>query len=75
MAAEYGVADFLAKPVEFEHLKAQLRQLPGVPDWGSLSLDRMSVYSRPSIDPGPDEGQLSADCLDDLRFTPFAGIG
>ena len=30
-AAEYGAANFLAKPVEFEHLKAQLRQLPGVP--------------------------------------------
>jgi two-component system, response regulator, stage 0 sporulation protein F len=31
-AAEYGAADFLAKPVDFEHLKSQLRQLPGVPD-------------------------------------------
>src|ERR1700758_2633146 len=31
-AAEHGAADFLAKPVDFEHLKAQLRQLPGVPD-------------------------------------------
>jgi CheY-like chemotaxis protein len=31
-AAEYGAADFLAKPIDFEHLKAQLRQLPGVPD-------------------------------------------
>lgn len=31
-AASYGAADFLAKPVDFEHLKAQLRQLPGVPD-------------------------------------------
>ena len=31
-AAAYGVADFLAKPVDVEHLKAQLRQLPGVPD-------------------------------------------
>jgi DNA-binding response OmpR family regulator len=31
-AAEYGAADLLAKPVDFEHLKAQLRQLPGVPD-------------------------------------------
>ena len=31
-AAEYGAADFLTKPVDFEHLKAQLRQLPGVPD-------------------------------------------
>jgi CheY-like chemotaxis protein len=30
-AAEHGAADFLAKPVDFEHLKAQLRQLPGVP--------------------------------------------
>jgi two-component system, response regulator, stage 0 sporulation protein F len=31
-AAEYGAADFLAKPVDFERLKAQLRQLPGIPD-------------------------------------------
>ena len=31
-AAAYGAADFLAKPVDFEHLKAQLRQLPTVPD-------------------------------------------
>ena len=31
-AAEYGAADFLAKPVDFEPLKAQLRQLPGVRD-------------------------------------------
>jgi CheY-like chemotaxis protein len=31
-AAQHGAADFLAKPVDFEHLKAQLRQLPGVPD-------------------------------------------
>jgi CheY-like chemotaxis protein len=30
-AAAHGAADFLAKPVDFEHLKAQLRQLPGVP--------------------------------------------
>jgi two-component system, response regulator, stage 0 sporulation protein F len=31
-ATEYGAADFLAKPVDFDRLKAQLRQLPGVPD-------------------------------------------
>ena len=31
-AAEYGAAEFLTKPVDFEQLKAQLRQLPGVPD-------------------------------------------
>jgi CheY-like chemotaxis protein len=31
-AADCGAADFLAKPVDFEHLKAQLRQLPGIPD-------------------------------------------
>jgi CheY-like chemotaxis protein len=27
-AAEFGAAEFLTKPVDFEHLKAQLRQLP-----------------------------------------------
>jgi CheY-like chemotaxis protein len=27
-ASEYGAAEFLTKPVDFEHLKAQLRQLP-----------------------------------------------
>jgi CheY-like chemotaxis protein len=32
LAAANGAADFVAKPVDFEHLKAQLRQLPGVPD-------------------------------------------
>jgi CheY-like chemotaxis protein len=35
MVTAYGddePADFLTKPVDFEHLKAQLRQLPGVPD-------------------------------------------
>src|SRR5262249_55864258 len=31
-AAAYGATDFLAKPVDFEHLKAQLRQLPTIPD-------------------------------------------
>src|SRR6202035_5129922 len=31
-AAESGAADILAKPVDFEHLKAQLRQLRGFPD-------------------------------------------
>ena len=30
-AADYGAADFFAKPVDFEHLKAQLRQLPSSP--------------------------------------------
>jgi CheY-like chemotaxis protein len=27
-ASEYGAAEFLTKPVDFNHLKAQLRQLP-----------------------------------------------
>jgi CheY-like chemotaxis protein len=27
-AAEYGAAEFITKPVDFDHLKAQLRQLP-----------------------------------------------
>ena len=27
-AAKYGAAEFLTKPVDFEYLKAQLRQLP-----------------------------------------------
>jgi len=31
-AAEYGAAEFLTKPVDFERLKAQLRQLPSAPD-------------------------------------------
>src|SRR5437763_17186118 len=31
-AAEYGAADFLAKPLDFDRLKAQRRQLPGIPD-------------------------------------------
>ena len=31
-AAAYGAAEFLTKPVDFDYLKAQLRQLPSVPD-------------------------------------------
>jgi CheY-like chemotaxis protein len=31
-AAKYGAAEFLTKPVDFEYLKAQLRQLPSVSD-------------------------------------------
>jgi CheY-like chemotaxis protein len=31
-AAQYGVAEFLTKPADFEHLKAQLRQLPSALD-------------------------------------------
>src|SRR5438045_3647103 len=30
-ATEYGAAEFLTKPVDFESLKAQLRQLPSSP--------------------------------------------
>jgi len=30
-ASEYGAADFITKPVDFEFLKAQLRQLPAPP--------------------------------------------
>ena len=31
-AAEYGAADFLAKPVDFEHLKGAASAIAGVPD-------------------------------------------
>src|SRR5215468_6267096 len=31
-AAEYGATEFLTKPVDFEYLKAQLRQMPSAPD-------------------------------------------
>jgi CheY-like chemotaxis protein len=27
-AAEYGAAEFITKPIDFDHLKAQLRELP-----------------------------------------------
>ncbi|HZU87892.1 MAG TPA: response regulator [Stellaceae bacterium] len=30
-AEEYGAADFISKPVDFDFLKAQLRQLPAPP--------------------------------------------
>jgi CheY-like chemotaxis protein len=30
-AEEYGAADFVTKPVDFDFLEAQLRQLPGPP--------------------------------------------
>jgi DNA-binding response OmpR family regulator len=28
LAAEFGAAEFITKPVDFDQLKAQLRQLP-----------------------------------------------
>jgi CheY-like chemotaxis protein len=31
-AAQHGAADFFTKPVDFEHLKAQLGQLPSAPE-------------------------------------------
>jgi CheY-like chemotaxis protein len=31
-ATEQGAAEFITKPVDFEHLKAQLRQLPAATD-------------------------------------------
>ncbi len=31
-AADYGAAEFINKPVDFEHLKAQLSQLPSAAD-------------------------------------------
>ena len=31
-AAEYGAGDFLAKPVDFEHLKGAASAIAGVPD-------------------------------------------
>ncbi len=31
-ATDYGAAEFINKPVDFEHLKAQLRQLPSAAD-------------------------------------------
>jgi CheY-like chemotaxis protein len=31
-AAEFGAFEFLTKPIDFDHLKAQLRQLPTVAD-------------------------------------------
>ena len=31
-AAKYGAAEFLTKPVDFEYLKVQLRQLPSASD-------------------------------------------
>jgi CheY-like chemotaxis protein len=31
-AAEYGATEFITKPVDFDHLKEQLRQLPSATD-------------------------------------------
>jgi CheY-like chemotaxis protein len=31
-AAEFGAFEFLTKPIDFDHLKAQLRQLPTAAD-------------------------------------------
>jgi DNA-binding response OmpR family regulator len=59
-AAEYGAADFLAKPVDFEHLKAQLRQFARRPEFEeNLYLDRMAAYPLPfDRYSGPGEGRL-----------------
>ena len=35
-AAEYGAAEFITKPVDFDVLKQQLRQLPCAPTSGAL---------------------------------------
>ena len=43
-ATEYGAAEFLTKPVDFEHLKAQLGQLPSALNCGDSPLDRMTAY-------------------------------
>ena len=32
LAAQNGAAEFITKPVDFDHLKAQLRQLPTAAD-------------------------------------------
>src|SRR5215471_2979376 len=32
LAARYGAAEFLTKPIDFEYLKTQLRQLPSAPN-------------------------------------------
>jgi DNA-binding NtrC family response regulator len=56
-AAEYGAAEFLTKPVDFERLKAQLERLPSAPNWGNSPLDRMTAYRRIRLLLGP--GQRS----------------
>jgi DNA-binding NtrC family response regulator len=57
-ATKCGAAEFLTKPVDFEYLKAQLRQLPSahIEERAARSNDR----SPPApIDPGaPGEGRL-----------------
>jgi CheY-like chemotaxis protein len=49
-AAEYGAAEFLAKPVDCECLSARLPQLPSAWD-AETGVDRMTAYSLPLIDP------------------------
>jgi len=36
-AAEYGAAEFITKPVDFDQLKAQLRQLPAAATHGAIA--------------------------------------
>jgi hypothetical protein len=49
--ADYGAAEFLTKPVDFERLKAQLGQLPSARNLGNSPLDRMTAYPVAPIDP------------------------
>jgi DNA-binding response OmpR family regulator len=46
LAAEYSAAEFISKPVDFDQLKAQLRQLPTAAERAcGESSSRASQYS------------------------------
>ena len=50
LAAEYGAAEFITKPVDFDQLKAKLRRLPAA-DSGNSPLNRTTAYPLAPIDP------------------------
>ena len=58
-AEELGATEFLTKPVDFDHLKAQLRRLPSAaPNYEGSPVDQVTACPAPPMDPGPGEGRL-----------------
>lgn len=45
-ASDLGAAEFLAKPVDLDALKAQLRQLPNAAHWGRIVLRKAAGAGR-----------------------------
>ena len=69
-AAEYGAVAFLTEPVDFERLKAQLRQLPSALDRRNAPLTGPSDRSS-----GPGEGRLWGRSRSSDRWKRMTPLG